>query len=83
MIYFIECDSAGNIWHIQANPFATIVPLVNIVEKLTDSKGNPIVLTDPIGVTASVYSTILAGGCHNFTYDTATETVIPKAAPSA
>jgi hypothetical protein len=83
MIYFIECDAQGTIWHMQANPFATIVPLVNIAEKLIDSKGTPIVLTDPVGVSAATYNTIMTGGITNFIYDSATQTVVPKVAPSA
>jgi hypothetical protein len=77
MIYFIECDAQGTIWHIQSNPFATIVPLINIGA----IKG--VTLTDPVGVSAATYNMILAGGISNFTYDSATQTVVSKVAPSA
>lgn len=78
MVYFIECDAAGSIWHIQSNPFITIVPLINIANDVTTVDG-PVTLVDPIGVTAATYTMILAGGINNYTYDFATETVIPKA----
>ena len=81
MIYFIECDAEGNIWHYQANPQITIVPLVNIAS-IQSAKDVPVQLTDPIGVSAATYNMIVSGGCENFSYDAVTQTVIPKVKPN-
>jgi hypothetical protein len=77
MIYFIECDATGKIWHIQQNPMATIVPLVNI------ATFKEVTLLDPVGITVAQYNTIMTGGLNNFTYDAATNTVVPKPAAPA
>ena len=95
MIYFIEHDSAENICHVCADPAATIVPLVNRVAfskadgtPYKDASGNDLspyglVLADPVGIDAATYNTLMAEGMQNFTYDTATKTVVKKVAPSA
>ncbi|MCU1251543.1 MAG: hypothetical protein JWQ49_4572 [Edaphobacter sp.] len=94
MIYFIEHDSAENICHVCADPGATIVPLVNRVAfsksdgtLYKDASGNDLspyglILAEPVGIDAAAYDTLLAEGMQNFTYDTATQTVVKKPATS-
>ncbi len=95
MIYFIEHDSAGNIFHVCADPGATIVPLVNRVTfnkkdgvPNADASGNPLSpanlpLLDPVGIDAATYDLLISGGMTNYTYDQATQTVVKKVtAPS-
>jgi hypothetical protein len=96
MIYFIEHDSAENIFHVCADPGATIVPLINRVTfnkpdgtPNKDANGNPLSpanlpLLDPVGIDAATYTLLLKDGMSNYTYDQTTKTVVKKAtAPSA
>jgi hypothetical protein len=95
MIYFIECDTAGNICHVMADHMATIVPLVNRVlfgnkdgTSNKDASGNDLApsglpLVAPVGITVTTYNTLMTGGLTNYTYDATTETVVQKAAADA
>jgi hypothetical protein len=95
MIYFMECDTAGNICHVCADPQATIVPLVNRVlfgnkdgTPHKDANGNDLapsglLLTEPVGITVTTYNTLMSGGLNNYTYDVTTKTVVQKVAPDA
>jgi hypothetical protein len=52
---------------------------------MVDANGNNLspmglVIAEPVGITEDVYNTIInGGGVHNFMYDIATSTVVPKA----
>jgi hypothetical protein len=95
MIYFLECDTAGNICHVCADPMATIVPLVNRVTfgnkdgtPNKDANGNDLapsglLLVAPVGITVTTYNMLMSGGLNNYTYNATTETVVPKVAPNA
>jgi hypothetical protein len=88
MIYYLECDTAGNIDHAACSANATIVPPVNQVAWLDPKTQQPIVNTagvvlssyglpfvDPIGITVDDYTMIAAGGTSNFIYNSTTNTV--------
>ncbi len=88
MIYYLECDTAGNIDHAACSANATIVPPVNQIAWLDPKTHLPIVnaqdvsmpsyglpLVDPIQITADDYTMIAAGGTANFIYNLTTETV--------
>jgi hypothetical protein len=95
MIYFIECDMAGNICHVCADPMVTIVPLVNRVlfrnkdgTPNKDSGGNDLApsglsLVAPVGITVTTYNTLMTGGLNNYTYDATTDSVVKKVAANA
>jgi hypothetical protein len=95
MIYFIECDTAGNIHHVCSDPKATIVPLINRV-LFGNKDGTPhrnaagqdlapsgLPLTDPVGIPVTTFTTLMSDGIHNYTYDATTETVTKKVVPGA
>ncbi|RZU39318.1 hypothetical protein [Edaphobacter modestus] len=83
MIYFLEHDSGGNIYHAACYPTATIVPLVNVVS-LKNADGTPKVLAEPVGITADTYNTLIADGISNYTFDATTGKITKKAVtPSA
>ena len=95
MIYFIECDTAGNICHVCSDPMATIVPLINRVTfgnkdgtPNKDANGNDLApsglpLVAPVGIDVTTFNELMTGGVNNYTYNATTETVVPKVAPSA
>lgn len=95
MIYYLECDTAGNIDHIACSPMATIVPPVNMIGWLDPATKLPKVnaagvrlssyglpLIDPVGIDADTYA-LIGGDVKAFTYDSATSTVVKRAVPNA
>ncbi|WP_433963676.1 hypothetical protein [Tunturiibacter gelidiferens] len=79
MIYYLEHDSAGNIYHVACSIDATITPLVPMAI-LKDAKGDLITpFADPVGITSEQFNQLLN---HNddFVYDIATETIVPRVA---
>jgi hypothetical protein len=82
MIYFLEHDSDGNIYHVCANPMATIVPLINVVS-LKNADGTPKVLAEPVGIDEATYNILTTDGMSNYTFDATTEKIVKKVVPSA
>jgi hypothetical protein len=92
MIYFIEHDVDGSIYHVVCDPKATIVPLVNRAKFSTvdgtvfkDAAGNDLSpynrpICDPVGITVNIYNQLVTGGVENFTYDITKQIVVPKVA---
>jgi hypothetical protein len=83
MIYYLEYDSTGTIYHAAADVAMTIVPLIPIAI-LKDASGNLITpFADPVGISAATYNMIVSGGIDNFIYDLTTSTVIPRVPANA
>jgi hypothetical protein len=94
LIYFIEYDSAGNIFHALADPSATIVPLVNRVLFSTkgvpnkDANGNDLSpsglpLEAPLGVDVTTFNSLIADGIDNYTCDPTTHAITKKVVANA
>ena len=75
MIYFLEHDADGVIYHAACYPSATIVPLINVVH-LKNADGTPKVLAEPVGIDAASFNTLTTEGISNYTFDSATEKIV-------
>ncbi len=82
MIYFLEHDEAGDIYHAGADPMATIVPLINRISvKNPDGTAHP--LAEPVGIDLATYDTLIAGGLESYRYDAAAGAIVKKEVASA
>ncbi|WP_213805768.1 hypothetical protein [Granulicella sp. dw_53] len=77
MIYFLEHDSTGFIYHVCADPDASIVPLINRVLPLNADK-TPVALSLPVGIDVATYSTLVTDGMDKYTFDSATNTIVKR-----
>jgi hypothetical protein len=82
MVYFLEHDANGVIYHVASYPLATIVPLINVIE-LKKKDGSIIPLAEPVGIDEDTHNMLVADGFEKYTYDVTTGTVVKKAATNA
>lgn len=67
MIYFLEHNAAGSIFHVAGAPEMTIVPLVNIIT-LRNADGTEIPLELPVGISESDFDLLMSEGIQNYVY---------------
>lgn len=95
MIYFIEHDSAETIFHVCADPNATIVPLdnrvtfnkadgtPNVAADGTPLSPNNLPLLDPVGIDAATYALLIKDGMSEYRYNPTISAVEKRPASGA
>jgi hypothetical protein len=79
MIYFLEHDADGNIYHTAFYPLATIVPLINIVT-VKNGDGSLKSMAEPVGIDADSYNALISEGLDKYLFDPMTGKIVKKAA---